>query len=191
MICTTHSSWYHKNSKPEGDRSTSKNHLADKMRPTFIYTALLLSFVVSTNAEIKDDSILELYPEKCESTLQIRIHGEGQSESEAAARIGCVSSCLVGTREFKNNRCLELCGCPTLVAKGLATDDVPTKHCKLCSNGADGEIQRCKDAVDYGILFCKKGCANNPLQGNKPNYKVSSTSGGIYRKFPSEIITLP
>ncbi len=161
------------------------------MRPTFIYTALLVSFVVSTNAEIKDDSILELYPEKCESALQIRIHGKGQSESEAATRIGCVSSCLVGTREFKNNRCPVLCDRHPLVAKAFAMADVPTKRCKLCSNGADGEIQRCKDAVDYGILFCMQGCVNNPLQGNKPNYKVSSTSGGIYRKFPSEIITLP
>ncbi len=162
------------------------------MRPTFIYTALLLLFVVSTNAEIKDDSYVEPHIDECKSALKIRIRGKGQSESQAATRIGCLFSCFEGTTEFKNNRCPELCDLPKFDdSSAKSAPKTPAKRCELCSDGADGEIVRCKNTVNSAILLCMQGCLTNQLLGNKPNYQVSSTSGGITLEFESEVTTLP
>ena len=186
MIYTTRS---HDTIRTQNQKEIDPNqntHLADKMRPTFIYTALLLSFVVSTNAEIIDSSILKPFAE-CKSTLQIQIQGEGLSISEATARINCVNSCSVGATEFMNKRCPELCGLPGIARGG---GGFSASVCTLCSDGAVSETQRCKDAVDSGVQRCAQGCLTNPPQGNTLFSKISSTSGGIYLDFPSKVSPL-
>ena len=155
------------------------------MKSTLIYTALLLSFALTANANIIDESVLERFPPGCRSTLLIEIQGFGQDLLETEARTLCERSCEEGTETFKDQRCPELCGRRNI--KRQAAAFVPAELCTLCSNGSDAEIRRCRGAVDSGVRICKRGCRRNAPDPRDGFNRVSSTSGGIRVRFPSKI----
>ncbi len=155
------------------------------MKPILIYTALLLSFVLSANANIIDESVLDRFPPGCRSTLLIEIQGFGQDILETEARKLCEQSCEDGTAAFKDQRCPALCGRRN--ARRQKTTFIPAERCILCSNGSDAEISRCRGAVDSGVRICKRGCRSNAPDPRDGFVRVSSNSGGIRLPFKSKI----
>ena len=155
------------------------------MKPTLIYTALVLLFVLSANADIIDESVLDRFPPGCRSALRIEIQGFGRDVFETEARILCEESCEDGTERFKDQRCPELCGRRN--ARRLSATFLPAEICTLCSNGSDAEIRRCRGAVDSGVRICKRRCRSNGPDRRDGFVRISSTSGGIRLRFPSRI----
>ncbi len=154
------------------------------MKSTLIYIALLLSFVMSANAEIIYQSILEPFPPQCKSVLMIRIQGFGEDILGTSARTKCEASCDDGVEDFKNQRCPQLCG---LASSIFLSQIQPAEVCNLCSNGTDAEVNRCQSAVDSLVGRCKQGCQNNSINVQGGSQRVSSTSGRLRLPFPSQI----
>ena len=154
------------------------------MKPTLIYTTLLLVLVLSASAEIIDKSVLDRFPPGCRSSLRIRIRGFGHDVLATEARRECKASCEKGTEFFKDQRCPALCGRRNSKARAkFARPEV----CNLCSRGADYEIWRCRRAVDYLVRRCKWGCRRNFVRRYYGFARVRSSSVGIRLQFHSKI----
>ncbi len=157
------------------------------MKPTLIYIALFISFVLSANADILDASTLELFPPICKSTLLIRINGSGQDVLETGAWSKCVESCDKWVRSFRHRRWLFICGgFNTVFPANSTTGEI----CNLCRDGGDEEILRCGSSADHFVDRCKKGCQTNPINQQGGFVRVIPTSGVLRLPFPSLITKL-
>ncbi len=129
---------------------------------------------------MEDSSILDEF-DKCTSELRVKIQGSAISATVTQARADCKDSCREGVDAFKGSRCPALCGLTVMIQKRRTA---PTT-CNLCVPDKNVWIKNCRDLVDIGVNNCVACCDTAAPDEVGVDFRISSTSGAIKRRFPS------